>query len=723
MNVFKRITILVLAVCFLLVLPNHHGAAYAVTPTSAPLNWSINKEIQATHLRDVVKNKQATYVAVGDDGAIFSSTNLEDWTRKASPTLGDFYAVTTNGSKFVAVGSHGAIITSNDGHSWSSSSIHINVKEGELVEADFRSKNYKGNPNRSLTSADVVLNDVIWNGSKFIAVGTLNTKVKFYDQGYFSTIGRAMLLTSLDGVKWSTTTLKDIYGPGFKILYANNQYYIFFGARDDAGENNYTGVFVSKDLVKWTRPTWMFDNKKYDSVKGYTITDIAYNGKMFVATTGVQSHIIPEDNLKAHIYTSTNGIQWTESKNRGISAADGVTPADTLTKSISSLNQLYWDGKQFLAINSHTNAIYGLNFGQDKILYYGSIQPGVNNKSVYWDGSTAIAVGEFGSIYTSIDPKSWTGRKEPIASNLNSVAYANGRYVAVGNMNSIIESRDGLQWNSYQNKDAFFANGAKEINYDVIASDNGFWIMNRYTSCFMCNEQLRYSSQAGQYKVIDMPSGSFKDYAIMNNAFVGSKPKNEIWKINLESANNNDAASLAQDTTNKYPYQQILTNGKTQLGIPFKAEKDMYYKDVYTYEVSTDGGQSWKKTSYQGKNEATISAFGKYIDFNYDQLYTSTDGSKWTKGNLLGKEEDKINVKKVTSIATNGKLILATSDLTESSKSENYGNTALWMSMNGSNWTIVKLPTKSSLRKVIWDGSKFIIVGDGATVLTGIPSN
>ncbi|RUT43295.1 hypothetical protein EJP82_20265 [Paenibacillus anaericanus] len=657
----------------------------------------------------------------------FSSTNLDDWTRRTSSAVGDFNAITTNGSKFVAVGSHGSLISSNDGQAWTSSSISINIKEGELVKEDLRSKRYKGNPNRALKQSDLVLSDVIWDGNKFIAVGALIAKVKFEE--YFSTINPAMLLSSTDGVKWTARRIEGTYGSSFKIVIANNQYFIFPGGLSE-GDPNYTGVRVSKDLLKWNRSSWTLNNKEYTYLKDPDILDIAYNGKMFVTITGQQSHYLLKEE-KAQIFTSTNGINWTESKIKEIKTADGVKSDAYLQKSISSLNKIIWNGQQFIAINSHTNAIYALNSAGNELLYYGSMTFGINNKSIYWDGSNAVAVGEFGSIYTSNDLKSWIEKKSPFSGNLNSIAYTNGRYMAVGNLNSIIESYDGLSWNSSMNQDSFFENYSNKFNFDVIGSNGTFWIIDK--GSLFSADGLRYSSKEGQSKNIDLPDGvykNFKGYSIINNTFVGifqsnKEVVNEFWQVNLDSVEQG-VAEFSQDTTNKKLHQLILTNGKTQLGIPFVTEREqldeLMYKEFYNYEISTDGGQTWKKTNYKGKNEATISAFGKYIDFNGEQIYTSVDGIKWTKGNQLRIEEEKINIKNVTSIATNGKLILATSELSESSKSESYGDSVLWMSTNGTNWSMVKLPTKSSLQKVIWDGSKFIIVGDGATVVTGIPN-
>jgi len=60
-------------------------------------------------------------------------------------------------------------------------------------------------------------------------------------------------------------------------------------------------------------------------------------------------------------------------------------------------------------------------------------------------GTSYVAVGAAGAMYSSLDGVSWSAVKSPVASNLNAATYA-GQYNAVGDGGVIIRSADALTW-------------------------------------------------------------------------------------------------------------------------------------------------------------------------------------------------------------------------------------------------------------------------------------
>jgi hypothetical protein len=85
----------------------------------------------------------ASAVAVGDSGAVFTSSAGDAWAARDSGVTTNLNGITWSGSLAVAVGNDGTVVTSGDGSSWSE------------VDAG--------------TQTD--LNDVAWTGSAFVAVG------------------------------------------------------------------------------------------------------------------------------------------------------------------------------------------------------------------------------------------------------------------------------------------------------------------------------------------------------------------------------------------------------------------------------------------------------------------------------------------------------------------------------------------------------------------------
>lgn len=125
------------------------------------------------------------YVAVGDGGKIFTSTNLENWTQPDSNTVNDLYAVSLLNDRLVATGANGTLITSLDGITWTlGDSQTLNALRGAAFGALNGGPQYVvvGDAGTILTSTDgnnwtpiapplaANLTSVVF-GSRFMAVG------------------------------------------------------------------------------------------------------------------------------------------------------------------------------------------------------------------------------------------------------------------------------------------------------------------------------------------------------------------------------------------------------------------------------------------------------------------------------------------------------------------------------------------------------------------------
>ena len=127
------------------------------------------------YLYDVIYDG-SKYVAagkIGGDGAIWTSTDLSNWTLASlSARTSYFYATAAGNGKYVAVGANtnsnsvSALATSSDGFNWTA----VNTQTG-------------------------VMRDVAFGSGLFVAVGTDSSK--------------AALRTSTDGVTWTVPTLPE----------------------------------------------------------------------------------------------------------------------------------------------------------------------------------------------------------------------------------------------------------------------------------------------------------------------------------------------------------------------------------------------------------------------------------------------------------------------------------------------------------------------------------
>ncbi len=154
------------------------------------------------------------YVAVGDGGSIFTSTdNLITWAPAASNTPKDLYNVSSPNGTFVATGANGTLLTSPDASTWT------------LVQ--------------NLPTSSALRGATYGTGS---AAGASAQYVVVGDSG--------TIVTSANGTSWSATTL-----PGLPNLRA-----IRFGTRFVAvGQELVLGqgatVVYSDDAINWSPPS------------------------------------------------------------------------------------------------------------------------------------------------------------------------------------------------------------------------------------------------------------------------------------------------------------------------------------------------------------------------------------------------------------------------------------------------------------------------------------
>ena len=184
------------------------------------------------------------FVAVGDQGTILTSSDLESWNEITTTTSYNFKEVAYGKNKFVAVGEWGMLFVSSDNDSWTK------IESG--------------------TTANI--NNVIYAQNKFIAIG--------YD---------GLILTSENGDEWSENTSTEINGNYFRPItnepvvgdiyryfqYDKNRHTEFVGSIDSNGKNGVwskwwgngnkrsEGVYINS--VKhgfWTE--WKINGEKYE---------------------------------------------------------------------------------------------------------------------------------------------------------------------------------------------------------------------------------------------------------------------------------------------------------------------------------------------------------------------------------------------------------------------------------------------------------------------------
>ncbi len=140
---------------------------------------------------------QNTYLAVGDNGRIFTSTNATDWTSQTSGTTNALQSVAAGSAGFVAVGLSGTVVSSADGTTWATRTSRTTTT---LNCAAYGGGRYVvvGNSGTVIYSED----GSTWNVGTSGTVATLNTVTWIDNIGFLAGGNSGTMLRSDDGNTW-----------------------------------------------------------------------------------------------------------------------------------------------------------------------------------------------------------------------------------------------------------------------------------------------------------------------------------------------------------------------------------------------------------------------------------------------------------------------------------------------------------------------------------------
>ncbi|MDH5719199.1 MAG: fibronectin type III domain-containing protein [Spirochaetia bacterium] len=249
------------------------------------------------------------------------------------------------------------IMTSADGSSWS----HFNFGNNDII------------------------NDMIYDGSKYIAVG---------DNG--------AIYTSTDFSVWT----KRLSGTDKRLnkVFYNGSKYLIVG---DQG-SIYAIILSSTDGINWSFSAGGFTFGSY--------YDILWDGANFVLVGDT-----------GRLQYSTDGYNWI-----GSSIATG------------NYFTIYYDG----ATNYYAGGTNGALYKSSNLTSWTAVtNPATSTiRTIIHDGSKFIASGDNGLIMTSTDGASWSIITSNTTANISDMSFNGSLYTAVGNNGVILNSTDGTIW-------------------------------------------------------------------------------------------------------------------------------------------------------------------------------------------------------------------------------------------------------------------------------------
>lgn len=614
------------------------------------------------------------------------------WQKVSQPlTAGEYPSVASNGKIFVSVGQKGSIRSSADGNAWQ--------------EAD------------SCTDRD--LNRIIWDGSRFIAVGDKvilksadgtnwtkllddaakleyvasdgktivaiggiymytsqggsDWKLTVFDgkngisgiagftgiawgNGRFVAIAQDKLITSADGMSWSEAVSEK--SPDHDAFYA-----IAYGNNIFAALGRHGGIAVSGDGVSWEMVVKPQDDKITDP------NNMLWDGRRFMAYTSNQVKTNSGWQLQGYSQlTSADGREW-NSKDLGKSYRLGK--AD-----IAKNDDVYVCG-DYTSIDG------------DSWSYAPAGYEGLN--SVAYSGQRYVAAGGRGTVLVSSDGTHWDKVDMGDTRDITDVAYSGGYFYLVGKYGLLLDSRDGLQWE----KPAAWAAEPllrRAVDYNAVSCSEN-------TAVIVCDSgdilTLHGREKWTDYKV--QPAAKLKDAANNGSIFVAVGEKGNIYFsangdgwLKAKTPAGTDLTRIIWDGSAFVAsgYNTVLksgngidwvkTNKDEALSLPEISAEDMAYK------------VSLQQLDYNGR--MYVLSAGEY------GLYYSTNCKDWVKAETGSKNYS------IDAIGHNGQMFVA---LGEGSGSQKVACT----STDGINWSVKNATANLKASKIVWNGKNFVAVG------------
>ena len=447
---------------------------------------------------------------------VVSAGPLDNWHQRTFPAKNALFAVTYGDGNFIAVGVGGSILTSPDGIIWT-----------ERRRGDTLSLSGAAYGNNMFLVADYYAyfmtspDGISWTeplspyhlvGSAFIRAVTYGNGI-FIAVGYHSTYG--IVLKSTDGINWTpgnSDTQHSLTVPKLDAAaYGNGQ----FVAVGESGT-----VLTSPDGTTWT---------ERNSGTTRDLNGVTYGNGTFVVVGSPGIIITSSDGINWIVQgsgtpydltgiTSGNGISVAVG-HRGtiLTSSDGANWIERNSETTSPLYEITYGNGTFVAVggsNSIMTSSDSINwtsgiavstaellrskrhiseFGTNKIGEFSGIKAAlgppyicspINLFGATYGNGTFVIVGHgvgpttypcnyYGLILTSYHLTSWVERSPGTASDLHSVAYGDGTFVAVGQDGTVLSSSPRSNWVEGNS-------GVTETLYGVTYGDGTFVAVGEY---------------------------------------------------------------------------------------------------------------------------------------------------------------------------------------------------------------------------------------------------
>ncbi|MFZ2414236.1 MAG: stalk domain-containing protein [Candidatus Cryosericum sp.] len=402
------------------------GTRGAVVLTSDLVHWEPSEQFTSKDLYGICWGN-SMYVAVGDEGTLFTSTDGRAWTGRAVPGDPSLASIAFGNGSYVAVGVGGAIVRSSDGAEWETVAATV---DKNLYDVTFGGGRFVvvGQDGTIVTSTD----GLMWE-DRTVSSETDLYAVAWGKDKYVTAGGASAILSSPDGAVWTqqTAAFEDLtfaavtYAGGAFVLAANHD-----SMRESELVPTRWAVFYfrSVDGMSWQKMTWQ---ETYVWKRSSWVRGMLWTGSQLVSFG---------DNGSAQ--TSPDGLRWTNRTSAGNAVIVGIANGEGMYVGVgtedafngavySSLDGLTWQHEVNPQIPRANE-----NYEQWQDDLYG----------VAYGNGVFVAVGSYGVILRSIDGHAWTVEESGTRDSLLAIARIGDTFAAVGNNGTLLTSLDGHVW-------------------------------------------------------------------------------------------------------------------------------------------------------------------------------------------------------------------------------------------------------------------------------------
>ena len=745
------------------------GGEIATTPDG--LAWTqrgANQTIWELHGVSFLNNQ---WFAVGSTTSIFTSSDAVTWTRLPIPAANWLNAIGYSAGRYIAVGDQGYIATSLDGDNWvgntTASGTGQNLRgiayaNGRWVVVGagggIRTSTNGTTWTTAVSGITTSFNGITTLGSTFIAIG---------DSG--------VILTSVDGLTWTPATsgtTQALRG----LCVDRGTAYIVGGNRT---------ILASTDGQTWTtRTAPSLNNSNY---RGIT----AANGGLFIvgdqgvalfSPDSVVWNYLPNLAFRETLFgVASNGISTTIVGSGGsiLQAFDPVRAAaagaPAFANPVADRSVIAGNFASFVASPTGTppftyqwlkngSPIAGATTDR---LSFAAAQPADNGTySAVITNAAGTATSNAATLSVTPRPDFAWRNPLPDGGTLQSVAYASGRFVAVGTGSRVLTSPDGItwtlaatlpaavlfgvagdgnQWIAVGNNGALFTsfdtttwtprNPATTANLRAVISvgngylacgDNGTLVFSfdgvNWTSRTSGTTQALYALAAtnGRYVAVGLagtlltsPDGLTWTRVPLTNA-AGTAITSDLLAVSFLNgqfiaAGASGVISASPDGTTWTP-RTSAANTSTIRGLAYNGTQYVFVTDtdrvVASPNLTTYTNITIPAYSITTPRWALAYGAGLFVTVgNGGEISTSPDGTTWTQRGTSGSRYVNYNV----AFLNNHWIAVGSSG-------------GVFTSPDGATWTRQTTPNTTWMRGCTFGAGRYVVVGDTGWIITSTDS-